>query len=188
MAIHRDLPASEVHEAKQIIGAVTADAGKVITPSGSSNGVGELRNLATSEITGLDVDLATLTNKDLEQDGRLDDLEARQDSFVCVQFPDVNTAMGLRNVMIPPGSVLNTVYFITEAPNTVATSDIIVQYDGVPVASWTIPDNAISGDLQVVSGLTDDVTTGVLSIVNTAGGTGVLPVTVTLQFTQPGAA
>lgn len=187
MAIHRDLPASEVHEAKQIIGAVTADAGKVITPSGSGNGVGELRNLATSEITGLDADLAALQNEDVNQAARLDDLEARQDSFVCVQFPDVNTAAGLRNMVIPPNSVLKAAYFITEASNSVATSDIIVQYDASPVASWTIPLDAVSGDMESVTGLSTAVVTGVLSIVNTAGGTGVLPVTVTLQFTLPGA-
>jgi hypothetical protein len=49
MAVHKDLPASECHEAKQIIGATAADRGKVITPSAVS-GVGELRNLKSTEI------------------------------------------------------------------------------------------------------------------------------------------
>ena len=49
MAIHKDLPASECHEAKQIIGALATDAGKVITPS-STPGVGELRLLNQREI------------------------------------------------------------------------------------------------------------------------------------------
>lgn len=49
MAVHKDLPASECHEAKQIIGALAADAGKVITPS-STPGVGELRLLNQREI------------------------------------------------------------------------------------------------------------------------------------------
>lgn len=49
MAVHKDLPASECHEAKQIIGALATDAGKVITPS-ATPGVGELRNLKQTEI------------------------------------------------------------------------------------------------------------------------------------------
>lgn len=49
---HKSLPAGECHEAKQIIGATTADAGKVITPSSSANGQGELRRLSYAEITG----------------------------------------------------------------------------------------------------------------------------------------
>lgn len=42
--------ASEIHEAKQIVGAIAADAGKVITPS-STDGQGELRKLDISELT-----------------------------------------------------------------------------------------------------------------------------------------
>lgn len=41
--------ASEIHEAKQIVGAVAADAGKVITPS-STDGQGELRKLTLAEL------------------------------------------------------------------------------------------------------------------------------------------
>lgn len=50
MAIHKDLPASECHEAKQIIGATTSDAGKVITPSATTPSVGELRLLKQTEV------------------------------------------------------------------------------------------------------------------------------------------
>lgn len=50
MAIHKDLPASECHEDKNIIGAGTADAGKVVTPSAVTPGVGVLRNLTSGEI------------------------------------------------------------------------------------------------------------------------------------------
>lgn len=61
MALHAALPADECHEAKQIIGAVAADAGKVITPS-IVNGVGELRLLTVSEISGLTSSLGTLND------------------------------------------------------------------------------------------------------------------------------
>lgn len=48
---HKDFnnPA-RVHESKQILGAITTDAGKVITPSDSSNAVGVLRRLLLSEV------------------------------------------------------------------------------------------------------------------------------------------
>ena len=56
---HKSLPASSLHEDKLIASATTADAGKVTTPSGSTNGVGVLRNLTladldTSEVTTAD--------------------------------------------------------------------------------------------------------------------------------------
>lgn len=50
MAVHKDLPAVECHEAKQIIGATTSDAGKIITPSASVAGTGELRYLKQTEV------------------------------------------------------------------------------------------------------------------------------------------
>jgi len=50
MTNHKDLPAAELHEAKQIKTATAAQAGQVITPSSVDN-EGELRNLALDEIT-----------------------------------------------------------------------------------------------------------------------------------------
>lgn len=50
MAIHRDLPETELHEPKGIVSATTADAGKVITPSASNDGQGELRAITRQEI------------------------------------------------------------------------------------------------------------------------------------------
>ena len=50
MTNHKDLPAAELHEAKQIKTATAAQAGQIITPSSVDN-VGELRNLALNEIT-----------------------------------------------------------------------------------------------------------------------------------------
>jgi hypothetical protein len=42
---------TKIHEAKQIAGASTTDAGKIITPSSVTPGVGVLRKLGTSELT-----------------------------------------------------------------------------------------------------------------------------------------
>ena len=51
MVDHADFVSpTRVHESKQILGATTSDAGKVITPSSSSNGVGVLRKLTLSEL------------------------------------------------------------------------------------------------------------------------------------------
>lgn len=47
---HTDVPSNLTHEPKQIIDAITSDAGKVITPSSASAGVGVLRNLTLDEI------------------------------------------------------------------------------------------------------------------------------------------
>lgn len=51
MAEHNTLTGSNLHEPKGIDSASTGDAGKVLTPSSSSSGTGELRYLADSEIT-----------------------------------------------------------------------------------------------------------------------------------------
>lgn len=51
MAVHKNLPVDELHEAPQIAGAVIADAGKVITPSSAEDGVGVLRQLDITELT-----------------------------------------------------------------------------------------------------------------------------------------
>lgn len=51
MTNHVDLTtAAEIHEDKRIVGALTTDAGKVITPSSSTAGTSELRKLKTSEL------------------------------------------------------------------------------------------------------------------------------------------
>jgi hypothetical protein len=51
MPAHQSITdATKIHEAKQIASATTADAGKVITPSASTDGVGSLRKLAVNEL------------------------------------------------------------------------------------------------------------------------------------------
>lgn len=50
MAIHKDLPSSELHEPKGIITAATSDTGKVYTPSASVAGTGTLRYLVDTEV------------------------------------------------------------------------------------------------------------------------------------------
>ena len=45
MGNHRDLAKAELHECKQIVDSTTADAGKVVTPDGVTDGDAELRKI-----------------------------------------------------------------------------------------------------------------------------------------------
>lgn len=48
---HKNITGDQVHEPKHFSGATTADAGKVLTPSASTNGVSELRALTITELS-----------------------------------------------------------------------------------------------------------------------------------------
>ena len=50
MPEHVDIASADAHEPKGITPAATSDAGKVITPSGSTAGISELRKLKTTEL------------------------------------------------------------------------------------------------------------------------------------------
>jgi len=60
MAVHKDAIASECHEDKLIIPAITGDAGKVVTPSASTAGEGVLRQLDNSEILNTPSDFGNM--------------------------------------------------------------------------------------------------------------------------------
>lgn len=50
MPNHAEMTGSELHEAKGIDSALTTDAGKVLTPSGTTAGISELRKLKATEL------------------------------------------------------------------------------------------------------------------------------------------
>lgn len=52
MGNHRDLAKAELHECKQIVDSTTADAGKVVTPDGVTDGDAELRKIKPTELDG----------------------------------------------------------------------------------------------------------------------------------------
>lgn len=60
MPNHASMTGAELHECKQISSAVTADAGKVVTPSDVTAGTGTLRKLLVTE---LDTDVAASGNE-----------------------------------------------------------------------------------------------------------------------------
>lgn len=63
---HKLLPADECHESKQIIGALTSDAGKIITPSATTAGTGELRQLKDTELLSVPLVLGPLTTQTVD--------------------------------------------------------------------------------------------------------------------------
>ena len=76
MAEHNTLSGSSLHEPKGIDSAGTSDAGKVLTPSSTSAGTGELRNLVESEI---DTKIAYIT-------ARFDDVSTAGDIYIPMNF------------------------------------------------------------------------------------------------------
>lgn len=76
MTRHSDLPNDQLHEPKGLANAVVGDAGKVLTPSDTIDGVSQLRQLSETEIKDV-VDYYTL------------------------EVPDISTASSTGYVMIP---------------------------------------------------------------------------------------
>jgi hypothetical protein len=85
---HRNIPDAECHEAKGIGSASTADAGKVITPSGSTGGQGELRHLEAQEVN-YDNSASGLTADDVKD--ALDELADRDELESQSDVTDVTT-------------------------------------------------------------------------------------------------
>ena len=75
MTAHLSLGSSEVHEPKHITTSSTGDAGKVITPSSTTAGSSELRNIKQSEVT-------------------------EQDEYFAVLFQSIDTAQSI--YILPP--------------------------------------------------------------------------------------
>lgn len=110
---HKSVPASQLHEDKLIASATTADAGKVTTPSGTTNGVGVLRKLLISEIDFGIVITAADVGKVLTPDdtGSLvlrklthDDISEEKN----VEFSAVRTANDPYNITAAVDGTLNT--------------------------------------------------------------------------------
>lgn len=113
--IHKDIPAGECHEAKQIIGATTADAGKVITPSASAAGTGSLRNLVEQEVV---IDRHTITGLSTQSL----DVEALKKSVISL---GVNAGETVTVVLGNPGTAI--LRRVTVVKNDSATGEIRVQ-------------------------------------------------------------
>ena len=108
MVMHVNLPASEIHEAKQIVGALPADAGKVITPS-AVEGIGELRKLLSKEINW-GATLATTDSKKtlFPSDTVAGDLVFRQVTFQDLDFTDFCVPADASKTLMPSATVSGT--------------------------------------------------------------------------------
>lgn len=101
MAIHKSLPSSEVHEEKHIIDATASDAGKVVTPS-STDGVGELRKLKTSELDyGVEVSTSDSNKTLFPSDTNAGVMELRQVTFPDLDFTGFCTTSDSSKVLMP---------------------------------------------------------------------------------------
>lgn len=139
MAIHKDLPASECHEAKQIIGALATDAGKVITPS-STPGVGELRLLNQREIvvdsnrqTGLST--STISVESVKRS--VFNLGPNATQTVTVQLGAANTATIRRVVVRNQGGGGRVRIVTADAANIHGWPELwlVAQYDAVELVT-----------------------------------------------------
>lgn len=99
MPLHSAMSGSELHEDKLISTATIADAGKVTTPSGATDGEGELRKLLVTELNTNTAD--TLEGQVLVQSGTTnlgqmrylfpEDLDGHM-QVVSADFADIGTA------------------------------------------------------------------------------------------------
>lgn len=109
---HSSLTGSSLHEPKYIDSAGTSDAGKVITPSGTTAGTGELRKLTESEINS-------------------------KTEYLALTFPDIGTAGSIYFVAPFAGTITKAWSVIHQA---IATTDTLltIEIDGIAVSSSTI--------------------------------------------------
>lgn len=140
MAVHKDLPASECHEAKQIIGATISDAGKIITPSATVAGTGELRQLKQTEVllesqrqTGLST--STIAVESVKRS--VFNLGPNATQIVTVQLGAASTAT-IRRVVVRNQSGAGVVKVVTaDAANIHGWPELYLvgQYDAVELVT-----------------------------------------------------
>lgn len=106
---HSTLTSSQVHEPKHITSSSTGDSGKVITPSGTSAGTSELRNLLESEIS---------SKKD----------------FIYATLTDVSTASSVY-LVAPFNGTITAIYSVLQGAIATADSTVTTYIAGTAVTS-----------------------------------------------------
>lgn len=160
MAEHNTLTGSALHEPKGIDSAGTSDAGKVITPSSSTAGTGELRKLAESEITGK---VAYIT-------AVFDDISTAGTIYIPVPF--AGTVTSVRSVI--NGTIATDDVDLTVKVNTSAMTNgvITIAYSG-----------SAAGDLDSCSPTAGNTITTSDYLAVTSDGASTNTVSATLAFT-----
>ena len=159
--LHSALSNAEAHEPIHITDAVTGDAGKVITPSSSTNGVSELRKLVETEINSV-VDVYT------------------------VYMADVCTASSAYFTPAYAGHIIEIKSCISGA---IATADCVVTgsvggtaiTDGVLTIAFT---SSAAGDVDTVTPTAGNVvsTTDYVRLASDGAGTNTVPTVFTVRI------
>jgi hypothetical protein len=158
---HVTLTSSNVHEPKHITNAGTADTGKVITPSGSSPGISELRRLRASEI------------------------DNERERLVAV-IDDISTA-GNTYLVAPFSGTITRVQLVIDGALTVADAEVTVNVGATTVATITVEfDGSAAGDVYTQSvSSSNSVNDNQAIRINTDGASdGTVKATVVLTFTR----
>lgn len=137
--LHLNLPSSDVHEAKQIIDATTDDAGKVITPSSTADGVGELRKLMSNEINW-GVTLTTGDNKKclFPSDVVAGELVFRQVTFPDLDFAGFCTASADSAKVLGPSRTVDGVVELKRITNTEVDHSYDIMGNCIDIAETTV--------------------------------------------------
>lgn len=128
MAEHNTLTGNSLHEPKGIDSAGTSDAGKVLTPSSSTAGEGELRFLTESEVSG-------------------------KIEYVVTTFVDVSTA-GSVYVPVNFGGTVTGVRSVLHGAIATADVDLTCGVNGVAMTNGTITiafSGSAAGDVDSAS-------------------------------------
>lgn len=160
MAEHNTLTGSSLHEPKGIDSAGTVDAGKVLTPSSSTAGEGELRNLTESEISD-------------------------KTEYFTTTFVDVSTA---GSVYIPMnfGGTVTAVRSVLHGAIATADVDLTCGVNGVAMTNGVITiaqAGSAAGDVDLASPTANNTFTAGQYLNITSDGASTNTVNATLMFT-----
>lgn len=151
---------ADLHWPRGIESASTSDAGKVLTPDSTTAGVGELRLLAESEITG-------------------------KTAYVVTKFDDISTA---GDIYLPVAFAGTVTEVRTVIDGTIATSDCVltIKKNNVAMTGGTVTiafSGSAAGDVDsaTITALNDVTTTDYINV--TSDGASTNTVAATLIFT-----
>ena len=168
MAIqHSQIQSEDCHEPKHITNAVVGDAGKVITPSGTTAGTSELRRLASTELSD-----GTALNAAAKKDllfAHLDDLGAVGSEWLLgVPLSTVTKA----TVVVDSAFTGNTIVTIKAGATTLGT----VTLTAAGSAAGSSYTGTLTGTLT---------SSGVIEVASDGGATGTLEGMIMIEATRP---
>lgn len=163
MAEHNALTGTSLHEPKNIAGAATSDTGKVITPSSSSAGTSELRQLVESEISN-------------------------KTEYFSVTFVDISTA-GSIYAVIPFSGTLTKVWTAIDGAITGGDAEFTISIDGTTVSPGTLTianSGSAAGDIDSVTPTSSNTASegSLLKIESNGGSTNAVDAIFSLKWSR----